>query len=264
MAVRTRQWHSVLQRGIDGASELADLAAQKLNALADPRARLLRKRRWSLWLGLFFVVTCVFWILITALLATWSTPAWALLIPGAIAAGAAAPAVLFLLRWNWLRGEPLPSPRPRAMRHLPPMGSAARQPMAALAASERGMFSLLGVIERANLLPAGEIRELTDAADQVAATMSATAADVVSMEKTARLSPHSQSHLVPTIQAFVSQLNQGVAQYNDMVTAAAQLVSASDSQMSRRQYREQLVGATDRLLGWAQAFDELGRTIPGR
>jgi hypothetical protein len=27
---------------------------------------------------------------------------------------------------------------------------------------------------------------------------------------------------------------------------------------SRQRYRDELVGATDRLVGWAQAFDELG------
>jgi hypothetical protein len=264
MAVGSQHWRSALQRGLDSASEVADVAAQKLNGFADPRARLLRKRRWALGLGLFFVVSSVFWVLVTAVMATWSTPAWALVIPGAVAAGAAAPAVLLLLRYRWLRGEPMPSPRPAAMRRLPPMGSAARQPMAALAASERGMFSLLGVIERGNLLPGEEIRELTVAANQVAATMSATANDVVSMEKTAQLSPNSRSYLSPTIQAFTAQLNQAVGQYNEMVTAAAQLVSTSDSPMSRRQYREHLVGATDRLLGWAQAFDELNRTAPRR
>jgi hypothetical protein len=50
-----------------------------------------------------------------------------------------------------------------------------------------------------------------------------------------------------------------------MVSAAAQLVSAansgslSSSPMSQRRYREQLNAATDRLTGWAQAFDEQGR-----
>jgi hypothetical protein len=50
-----------------------------------------------------------------------------------------------------------------------------------------------------------------------------------------------------------------------MVSAAAQLVSAansgsmSSSPMSQRRYRDQLGMATDRLTGWAQAFDELGR-----
>jgi hypothetical protein len=266
MAVSHHQrLRSVMQRGLDTAGEYVEVAADKLNAFADPRARLLRKRRWARWLGLFFLVTSVFWVLVTLLMATWSTPAWALLIPGAIATGAAAPAVWFLLRWRWLRGEPLPSPRPSAMRRLPPMGSAARQPMTALAASERGMFSLLGVIERGSLLPADEIRELTDAAKGVGATMAATANDVVSMENTARLTPNSRSYLSPTIEAFAAQLNHGVGQYNEMVTAAAQLVSTSEPPMSRRQYREQLVGATDRLVGWAQAFDELNRTaVPRR
>ena len=267
MAVRPHQpWRSMLQRGLDSASEFADIAAQKLNALADPRARLLRKRRWALRLGLFFGVASAFWIILTALVATSSAPAWVLLIPGTFAVGAAAPATLLLLRYHWLRGEPLPSPRPAAIRALPPPGSAARPPMAAVAASERGMFSLLGVIERANMLPDDEIRELRATANQAAATMAATAADVVSMEKTARLSPNSRSYLGPTIDAFAGQLDRGAAQYNEMVTAAAQLVSTSPlakpenqylPSMSRRQYREQLVGATDRLLGWAQAFDEL-------
>ena len=49
-----------------------------------------------------------------------------------------------------------------------------------------------------------------------------------------------------------------------MVTAAAQLVSAantcpmSSSPMSQQRYRDELTNATDRLMGWAQAFDELG------
>ena len=256
---------SMMQRGLDTASEFADVAAQKIRAVADPRARLLRKRRWALRGGLFFLAASAFWVLTTTLMASGSAPAWALLIPGAFAAGAAAPATLLLLRYRWLRGEPLPTPRPGLLRRLPPSGSLARPPMAALDAAERGMFSLLGVIERAELLPASEIRELTDAANQVAATMYATAYDVMSMENTVRLTPQSRSYLSPTIEAFAGQLNRGVAQYNEMVTAAAQLVSVSNSPMSRQQYREQLVGATDRLVGWAQAFDELGRvSLPRR
>ena len=59
-------------------------------------------------------------------------------------------------------------------------------------------------------------------------------------------------------------MEQGVRQYNEMVTAAAQLVSAansgsmSSSPMSQQRYRDELTNATDRLMGWAQAFDELG------
>jgi hypothetical protein len=229
MAVGSRQWHSVWQRSLDTASEFADLAAQKLNAAADPRARLLRKRRWALRLGLFFAFACVFWVLVTLLLASWNTPAWALLIPGIIAVGAAAPATLLLLRWRWLRAEPLPPPRPGAVRRLPPLGSAARGAMVALGTAERGMFSLLGVMERSHLLPADEIAELTHTANSVAATMSATATDVVAMERAVASSPSSRTSLRPTIDAFSGQLNHGVQQYNEMVGAAAQLVSSANN-----------------------------------
>jgi hypothetical protein len=260
-----QRWRSLLQRGVDTAAELSDVVAERLSAAADPRARQLRKRRWALRLALFFTVTCGFWVLVTGVLASWSTPVWALLITGLIAAGAAFPATLLFLRYRWLKASPLPAPRSRATRRLPPWGSAARQPMAALAASERSLFSLLGVMERGRMLPAGELRDLAAAANQTAATMAATAHEVVSMERAMRNAPQARAHLAPTVNAFTSQLNHGVQQYNEMVTAAAQLVSAvntgpmSSSPMSRQRYREELVNATDRLLGWAQAFDELGR-----
>jgi hypothetical protein len=263
-AGRPEAWRTLVQRGVDTAAEWSDVVAERLNAAADPRAKLLRKRRWALRLAVFFTVSCVFWVGVTGLLASWSTPVWALFIPAPIAVGAAFLATLSFLRYRWLRGEPLPPQRSRATRRLPPWGSAARQPMAALAASERGLFSLLGVMERGRMLPADELRELSLAANQTAATMAATANDVVSMERAIRSAPQSQSHLAPTITAFTTQLNQGARQYNEMVTAAAQLVSAantgsmSSSPMSKQRYRDELVNATDRLMGWAQAFDELG------
>ncbi|MGV0792591.1 phage shock envelope stress response protein PspM [Mycolicibacterium sp. XJ1819] len=260
---RPEAWRSLVQRGVDTAAEWSDVLAEKLNAAADPRAKLLRKRRWALRLAVFFTVSCVFWIGVTGLLSTWELPFWALFIPAPIAVGAAFLATLTFLRYRWLRREPLPPPRSRATRRLPPWGSAARQPMAALATSERGLFSLLGVMERGRLLPADEIRELTAAANQTAATMAATADEVVSMERAVRAAPQSSAHLTPTIGAFAAQLEHGARQYNQMVTAAAQLVSAanagpmSSSPMSQQRCRDELTTATDRLMGWAQAFGEL-------
>jgi hypothetical protein len=89
---------------------------------------------------------------------------------------------------------------------------------------------------------------------------------VVSIERAANYTPQSRSYLVPTINAFTAQLSAGVRQYNEMVTAAAQLVSAANgdpvaaatSTNAEQRYRTELTGATDRLLSWAQAFDELG------
>lgn len=257
-AARSRR--SVLQRIIDTVSEYADVAAQRLGAAADPRARLLRKRRWALRFGLFFTVATGFWVFVTGLLAAWSTPVWALLITGLIAVGAAVPATLWLLRYRWLRGEPLPPQRQVSGRLLPPLGSVARPAMSALGASERGLHSLLGVIDRGRMLPPDEVRELTAAAGRSAATMTATAAEVAAMERAAGENPDSRSYLAPTINALTAQLNSGVRQYNEMVTAAAHLVSSvnTGSGMSPQRYRAELTEATDRLSGWAQAFEELG------
>jgi hypothetical protein len=266
-AVGSGHWRAVLQRGLDTASELSELVAQKISAAADPRARLQRRRRRALRWGLIFSAGCLFWSVVTALLAAWGWFALLLEITGLIAAAQAIPATLFLLRYRWLRGEPLPAQRPANARRLPPLGSAARPAMFALGASERGFFSLLGVIERGNMLPATEIRDLTAAANKTAAAMAATAAEVVSMERAVNSTPQSRSYLVPTINAFTAQLSAGVRQYNEMVTAAAQLVSSANgaspdsgpgSPVSQQRYRDELVDATDRLVGWAQAFEELG------
>lgn len=267
MAVRATErgpWRALLQRGLETAADLSDLVAQKISAATDPRARLLRRRRRALRWGLISAAGCVFWMVVTALLAAWGWFALLLEVTGAIAVILAIPATLLLFRYRWLRSEPLPAQRPASTRRLPPPGSAARPAMYALGASERGFFSLLGVIERGAMLPPDEIRDLTAAASKTSAAMAATAAEVVSMERAAQYSESSRSHLVPTINAFTAQLTAGVRQYNEMVTAAAQLVSSANGDggaalaASQERYRAELVGATDRLLGWAQAFDELG------
>jgi hypothetical protein len=263
-AAHTSSWRAVLQRGFDTGYRLSDLLAQKISAAIDPRARLLRRRRRALRWGLIFGAGCVFWVLVTTVLASETTPVWVLLITGLIAAGAAAPATLLLLRYRWLRSIPLLARRPgSSARRLPPPGSAARAAMSALGAAQRGLFSLLGVLDRGHLLPAGEIAELTAAANRSAAAMVATAAEVVSMERTMRFVADSGEYLVPSIKAFTAQLGAGVRQYNEMVTAAAQLLASanggSSSPSNSQRYRDELSGATDRLMGWAQAFDELGR-----
>jgi hypothetical protein len=86
----------------------------------------------------------------------------------------------------------------------------------------------------------------------------------MSMERAVGSAPQSRAHLTPTIRAFAAQLQRGAHQYDEMVCAAAQLVSAanagalSSSPMAQQRYRDELSDATDRLIGWAQAFDELG------
>jgi hypothetical protein len=121
------------------------------------------------------------------------------------------------------------------------------------------------VMERAEMLPADEISDLTDAAKRTSSAMAATAAQVVSLERAAHNAESSRAYLVPSINAYTAQLGAGVRQYNEMVTAAAHLVSSANADgaggvtlLTQQRYRDELVGATDRLMGWAQAFDELG------
>jgi hypothetical protein len=254
------------QRGLAGAAEVFDFLARTVTAVATPRARLLRRRRRALRWGLIFGAGCLFWTAVTLGLAAWGWFALLLQITGAVAVLMAIPATLLLLRYRWLRSEPLPPERTATTRRLPPPGSAARPAMSALGASERGFFSLLGVLQGGSMLPEDEIRDLTAAATKSSAAMAATAAEVMSMERAVHSSESTRSHLVPTINAFTAQLSAGVRQYNEMVTAAAHLVSSATGDgvtVSRQQYRAELAGATDRLTGWAQAFEELGG-VPGR
>jgi hypothetical protein len=261
---RSGTWRALLLRGLDTASDLSELIFQKISAATDPRERQLRRRRRALRWGLIFTAGTVFWGVVTAILAAWGWFALLLEITGGVAVGQAMIATLLLIRYRWLKADPLPPQRPTNIRRLPPPSSAARPAMYALGASERGFFSLLGVIERGNMLPDTEIRDLTAAAKKTSTAMAATAAEVVSMERTAHSTPQSHSYLAPTINAFTAQLSAGVRQYNEMVTAAAQLVSSASGDhgaalmASRQRYRDELAGATDRLVGWSQAFDELG------
>ena len=88
MAVNANQrgsWRALLQRGLDTAADLSDMVAQKISAAADPRARLLRRRRRALRWGLIFTAGCMFWAVVTALLAAWGWFAVLLEITGAVA-----------------------------------------------------------------------------------------------------------------------------------------------------------------------------------
>jgi hypothetical protein len=267
MAMRSGRgapWRALLLRGFDIADDLTDMVVRKISAANDPREKQLRRRRRALRWGLIFAAGCVFWAATTVVLAAWGWFALLLEITGGVAVVQAMIAALLLIHYGWLKSEPLPAQRPATTRRLPPPSSAARSAMSALGASERGFFSLLGVIERGNILPGNEIGDLTAAAQQSSAAMAATAAEVVSMERAANGTPQSRSYLAPTINAFTAQLSAGVRQYNEMVTAAAQLVSSANGDRSaplaasRQRDRDELADATDRLAGWSQAFDELG------
>src|ERR1700761_4663030 len=111
---------AVLQRGLDTAADLTDLLARKISAAADPRERLLRRRRRALRWAWIFTAGSVFWGLVTAVLAAWGWFALLLQITGGIAVVEVIPATLLFFRYHWLKAEPLPAPRPVNVRRLPP------------------------------------------------------------------------------------------------------------------------------------------------
>ena len=262
---RPEAWRSLLQRGVDTAAEVSDVLAQKLNAIADPRAKQLRKRKVALWLGLFFTGSCALLIGVTTLLATWHTPAWALFIPAPLAVGAA------FLADVGVSALPVASRRTAAAAAVPRHSAAATMGVGGSSAAGRaGRFRARAVLAdqrdgarqdaacgRASRI--GRRRQSVrghDGRDRQRSGLD---------ERAVANAPQSRNHLAPTIAAFTTQLDSGARQYNDMVTAAAQLVSAANtgpmpsSPMSAQRYRDELVNATDRLTGWAQAFDELGQ-----
>ncbi|MFY9768488.1 MAG: hypothetical protein WAK42_26600, partial [Mycobacterium sp.] len=91
---RSARWRTLLLRGFDIANELSDLVARKISAATDPRERLLRRRRRALRWGLIFTAGCLFWGVVTAVLAAGGWFALLLEITGGIAVLEAIPATL--------------------------------------------------------------------------------------------------------------------------------------------------------------------------
>ena len=111
---------AALQRGLDSAADLSDLVAHKITAAADPRARLLRRRRRALRWAWIFTAGCLFWALVTAGLAAWGWFALLLQVTGAIAVIQVIPATLLFFRYFGLKAEPLPAQSSQEVpRHRP-------------------------------------------------------------------------------------------------------------------------------------------------
>src|ERR1700749_423560 len=106
MAVRAGQhgaFRALLQQGLGIAADLSGFVAQKISAAADPRARLLRRRRRALRWAWIFTAGAGFWGLVTALLAGWGWLSLLQKITGAIAVVEVIPATLLFFRYSWLR-----------------------------------------------------------------------------------------------------------------------------------------------------------------
>lgn len=104
-------WEQLLRRLATNVNDLGEELAARMRAMSDKREKLLRKRlrakRWSI----RWALACVAGLLVTTVLATTGAPPWLLIIPALLTAGCAIPATYLLVRYRYLKAEPLPPPR---------------------------------------------------------------------------------------------------------------------------------------------------------
>ncbi|WP_245154240.1 hypothetical protein [Rhodococcus sp. 1R11] len=224
----------------------------------DPRVKHLKKirraRRRSIRFGAASTTTAVS----TAGIAALSAPEWTLFVGGGSAALLAVPAVFAFGRLRRLRGQPVPVGVP-GRRSLPQRGSAAFEPMSRLAGAEQSLFELLGILARSGTIAAEDVEEMIGVASDAVRGLDGVAVDIAALERAGAASASTRTHLRPGIEAAASDLAAGVNQYEDLVAAAARMTgpAGSTSKNVVDSHRRELLSATDRLQGWADALTEL-------
>lgn len=247
------------------ARSLADTArvfgGSVLDAAAkrkDPRAKHLRKIRRARSRGIRFGTASATSAAGTAGMALLSAPEWTLLVGGGGAALFAVPAGFALARLRVLKARPVPIGMP-VKRILPPRNSAAHEPMVRLAGAERSLYELLGILSRSESIRSEELEETVTVASDAVLGLSAVATDIAAMERAGASSAATRDHVRAGIDAAAADLAAGVRQYEDLVGAAARMtgpVGSTPSSMAEVQ-RMELLSATDRLQGWADALEEI-------
>ncbi|NIJ12812.1 sulfur carrier protein ThiS [Saccharomonospora amisosensis] len=161
-----------------------------------------------------------------------------------------------LVRLN--RTELPQSPQPQK---LPPLGSAAREPMERLAESEASLAELLKQLTTpphgvAAAVPELSVQDARATADEAAKALRALAARVQSIERARESAPAAErAELDSAVSTLRAQLDDGLDGYGTLVAAAGRAVAASSGGVS--QAKEGLTDATDRLAGLALALRDL-------
>ncbi|AHI00510.1 hypothetical protein GCM10010174_64030 [Kutzneria viridogrisea] len=262
MGSRKRQLTELIQFG-QAVSEqvrgpVADTIRAKVANWRDPRARLLRKRRragrvTAVWGGM----TAIGGGLVIGQAADLSGPG-----------GIAAICATALFGWFAtssgvktikLYRTPLPEP-PVPLASLPPNGSAAREPMRALAEAEAGLAELLRQLGTPSAvgvapLPAESVAHARVAAAEAAAAIRAVAEQLVAVERARDIVPIAQrAELSAGVRKLREQVDEGVEGYRALVAAAGQAVLTSNTATAPNQA---LLEASDHLTGLASALREL-------
>lgn len=238
---------------------MGEQAFSAVRRWADPRERELRRRRRfrrrSLRLGTASGVTTIGTIGLVLI----SAPAWAVVVVGGGAVALVTGAAVTTKRYLQLRKETLP-PAAFMPRKLPPLRSAVRASISRLVRAERAMHGLGNQIAVSGRLPEEDIVDTLETAGSGAAALHALAADVVAMEQAAGMLSQPNSPLHDHIRAATSRLDSGVAEYEQIVTAAARVLAVPESAALADDLGWAMVNlrdAADRLDGWAQALTDL-------
>ncbi|WP_430335580.1 phage shock envelope stress response protein PspM [Rhodococcus sp. ACT016] len=238
--------------------DVGGTVADTMRRLSDPRERMLRKRRRARKRATRFGIASGAGVVGTASLAVASAPDWTMVATGGAAALFAIPAVVAVDSYRRLKATPLP-PAAVSRRPLPPVGSAARAPMERLARAEGSLQQLLGVLGKSAVVDVEELDHTGETARSASEALRSVAADVVAMESAGRSTAAAAAHLEQSIRSAAGQLDVGVAQYEGLVTAAAKMTAPAQSASYTvlGQQREELLSASERLEGWAEALGEV-------
>ncbi|RMI28615.1 hypothetical protein EBN03_29365 [Nocardia stercoris] len=247
----------------DTLREVGEHALHAVRKWSDPRERELRKRRRlrrrSLRLGAAGGMTAVG----AAGLVVISAPVWAVVVVGGGAAALVTGTAVSARRYLDARRNPLPEAT-FVPRKLPPVRSAARAPIARLVRAEKALHALYTQIARAQRLPADDVADTMATAASGAAALHALAADIVATEEAAghlnRVTTTAIPGLSEQIRAITARLDAGVTEYEQLVTAAGQILAAPATAVAPDSLSVavgDLRDAADRLDGWAHALAEL-------
>ncbi|WP_324194168.1 phage shock envelope stress response protein PspM [Nocardia blacklockiae] len=247
----------------DTLREVGEHAFHAVRKWADPRERELRRRRRVRRQSLRLSAASGLTALGTAGLVVVSAPAWAVIVVGGGAAALVTGAAVSTRRYLALRRNPLP-PAAFVPRKLPPIRSAAREPIARLVRAERALYTVGRQIAHGGRLPADDLTDTLDTASSGAAALHALASDVVALEQAAGLVGQMRSVSAPIpadhIRAVVRRLENGVTEYEELVASAARVLAVPESPALPDDLGWAMVNlrdAADRLDGWAQALTEL-------
>jgi hypothetical protein len=145
---------------------------------------------------------------------------------------------------------------------LPPVGSAAREPMERLAECEESLAELLRQLSASSDtvgstgVPEVSVEDARNTAREAAAALRGLAARIQAIERARRTSPASEaSALDSAVSTLREQLDDGIEGYGGLVAAAGRAVAAAGGGVGAS--KEALTDATDRLAGLAIALREL-------